>query len=437
MSRSGGGRSGRWLPGRRARSWPGVAGFWLRCLALTWIAAACRSSDRPLDDAGLSAMIDSLLPPIAEASGLEVLRPIDFALQSRAEARSFVERQLDDQLGEMRHMERAYRELGLIPDTLDLRALLLELYTEQIVGYYDPPTSRLYVVEGIPTSAAAPVVAHELVHALQDQHTDLDSLVAPARGNDRQMAAQAAAEGQATLVMIALQAAETAGRRIEPGALPDLDPMLRPALESEHAEFPVFARAPRVIRETLIFPYLQGASFVQALHRYRPVGADPPIPFGDLLPTSTQQVIHPVDRFIMARAEPLEIRLTPPGDGWTVAYANTLGQFEMTILLTEYLGDSAGEVAHPWAGDRYALLDGPAGERGFVWYTVWEDSPSADRFATRYRQLLEQREARVGTVIRFEHEGRHIVRSVEATAGIDVDSIPVPAIETLETRPDL
>jgi hypothetical protein len=419
-----------------------ASGFWRLGLAVPLVTlalqpVACRSAEIELDAAGLATMIDSLLPPIAEASGLEVLRPIDHALQPPAEARAFIEGQLDERLGELWAMERAYQELGLLPDTLDLRALLLDLYTEQVVGYYDPRTSRLYVVEGIPARTAAPVVAHELVHALQDQHHDLDALVAPERGNDRQMAAQAAAEGQATLVMIALQAAEATGRPIEPGALPDLAPMLRPSLEAEYADFPVFARAPPIVRETLLFPYLHGAAFVQALYRYRPMGTGPPVPFGSLLPTSTQQVLQPLERFILERAEPREIRLGEAGGGWRVAYQNTLGQFEVGILLRQYLGEAAAEVANGWAGDRYALLEGPGGQTALVWYSAWEDAASADRFATRYRQVLEGRDGRVGRVERDSHEGQPLVRVVEGAAPVDLGEIIAPPIRVIETRPAL
>jgi hypothetical protein len=406
-------------------------------LLLALPATACRAQERPLDADGLAAMIDSLLPPIAEASGLAVKEGVSFELQTAAEARAFIERQLDEQVDEMAGMERAYRELGLLPDTLDLRALLLELYTEQVVGYYDPATSRLYVVEGMSARAAEPVVAHELVHALQDQHANLDSLVAAARGNDRQMAAQAAAEGQATLVMMALQVARTAGRPVDPAALPDLGPMLGPALEAEHDAFPVFARAPRVIRESLLFPYLHGALFVQALYRYRPVGDPPPVPFGDLLPTSTQQVLAPLEYFVRERVEPLEIRLDPPGDGWNVASENTLGQFELTILVTEHLGEAAAGVGAGWAGDRYALLDGPDGVTALVWYTAWRDAAAADRFATRYRQLLQRREDRAGDVRREDHAGHPVVRVVQAPTGVDLTGVAAPALAVVELRPDL
>src|SRR5690606_21489386 len=106
---------------------------------------------------------------------------------------AYVEAQLTDEMPpeELEGVHATYALLGLIPDTLDLRALLLDLYTEQIVGYYDPETKTLYAVEGVQREALRPVLAHELVHALQDQHANLDSLISRERGNDRQVAAQA------------------------------------------------------------------------------------------------------------------------------------------------------------------------------------------------------------------------------------------------------
>ena len=139
-----------------------------------------------IQQAGLTAMIDSLLPPIAEASGLTVRRPVQYALQSRDEARAFIEEQLEREweLEEMAGMEGSYALLGLIPPDLDLRALLLDLYTEQVVGYYDPETDRLYVVEGVPAAAVSPVVT--LFSTSQDSSTPmpparLDGVTCPSR----------------------------------------------------------------------------------------------------------------------------------------------------------------------------------------------------------------------------------------------------------------
>lgn len=387
-----------------------------------------------LTDTELRVMIDSLLPGIAEASGMEVVRPVRFALQTQAEARRFIERQLEEELGpeELHGMERAYKALGALPDTLDLRALLLDLYTEQVVGYYDPRTDRLYVLDGATERMAAPVVAHELVHALQDQQTDLDSLVARERGNDRQMAAQAAAEGQATLVMMALQAAETTGEPIDPGTLPDLAGLLRPALEAGNAEFPVFQSAPALVRETLLFPYLGGAAFVQALYRSRR-GDSPPVPFGDLLPQSTEQVLHPAERFLGARDVPTEVELDGAGAGWSVVYSNTLGELETSIVLGEHLPGE--QSAAGWDGDRYALLEAPDGGEALVWYSVWDDAAAADRFADGWRRALEARPGRTGTVHRLEVDGRPVVRVVDADAAMDLGAVPVPSIASIREVP--
>lgn len=390
-------------------------------------SSGCGAPQEGFRDDDLGVMIDTLLPRIADASGLEVLRPVVFAMQPKAEMRAFIEEQLDAQLGgeQLRGMERAYRALGLLPADLDLRSLLLELYTEQVVGYYDPRTDRLYVVEGADASTAAPVVAHELVHALQDQHTDLEALVIAERGNDRQMAAQAAAEGQAMLVMLALQAAQASGQRIDPGSLPDLGPMMRPALEAENAQFPVFRQAPRLIRETLIFPYIGGATFVQALYRHVD-GVGPPVPFGDLLPQSTEQVLHPRRAFLDDRDAPTEVRLGEPGPGWSLVYSNTLGELETGILLSERSGDPDASAAG-WDGDRYALLQGPSGAEVVVWYSVWDDEASADRVAALLRSSGGNLQ-----VERISFSGRPVVRVLIARGGAVPGEDGIPALESME-----
>ena len=365
-----------------------------------------------MSDDELRVMIDSLLPAIAEVSGMEIRREVRFAMQSRGAARAFIETQLEEELGpeELDGMERAYKVFGLLPDTLDLRAMLLDLYTEQVVGYYDPATDRLYVLDEATPETAGPVVAHELVHALQDQHADLDSLVAKERGNDRQMAAQAAAEGQATLVMVALQAAQMSGQPVDLGALPDLTRLLAPALEAENQQFPVFRRAPRIVKETLLFPYMAGAGFVQAL--FRAHGDDPPpVPFGELLPQSTEQVMAPEARFLAERDAPTEIELGDAGGGWSVVYSNGLGQLEVSILMTEHLGIEQADAARGWDGDRYALLRGPDGQEALVWYSVWDDDASADRFAA---DVLRTGIAR--SVERTGYDGRPVVRTLIAGA---------------------
>lgn len=403
-------------------------------LVLPFLAAACRGQGRERDEARLRASIDELLPRIEELSGLEARAPVRMAMRDRTELREYVAQRMEEELppAELEGVAGAYRAFGLLPDTLDLHTLLLDLLTEQVLGYYDPATETLYLVRGVPRNALEPVLAHELVHALQDQHVDLDSLVSRERGNDRQTAAQAAVEGHATLVMVALVAERQAGRPVSPDMLPDLKRELGPALEAENEQFPVFRSAPRILRETMLFPYLEGAAFVQTLWRADPSGGRP-APFGPLLPQSTEQVMQPRERFIDTRDEPTELTLDAANGGgagdWRLVYENTLGALETEILLNEHLGAGAEQAAQGWDGDRFRLLEAPGGGRALVWYSVWDDADAADAFAAAYRRVLERRaQTRHGRVERLEVEGRPVVLVVDAERGVSLDSVPVPAL---------
>src|SRR5688572_28516607 len=143
-------------------------------------------------------------------------------MQNRDSLRSYIEQRMAEELPaqELAGVKPVYVTLGIMPADLDLQRLLLDLYTEQVVGYYDPKTKKLFVVSGADRETVRPVLVHELVHALQDQHTNLDSLIARDRGNDRQTAAHAAMEGHAVVVMFAALAEEESGRRIDPVTLP-------------------------------------------------------------------------------------------------------------------------------------------------------------------------------------------------------------------------
>lgn len=398
-------------------------------------AAACDAQSAK-DRTEVQTLINELLPQIEEVSGLAAREPVRFARPSRTEIRSYVEAQLEEELPpeELDSTRRVYSALGLVPDTLDLRELLLELYTEQVVGYYDPETETLYVVEGVQLDSILPVLAHELVHALQDQYVDLEALVARDRGNDRQTAAQAAMEGQATVLMIALMAAQVTGELIDVGQLPDMAAQWGPVLEAGYEQYPVFRSAPRILRETLLFPYLKGASFVQALARaygegegYRP----PPFPWDSLLPLSTEQVLHPDALFLARRDAPTEIVLAEPAPPWRSRFSDTMGELEMSIFLSEHLGESAARLAHGWDGDRYVLLEDDAGHTALAWYSVWDDETAADRFADGYRRTLAARPGRHALVERMTIQGRPAVFVVDVAEGVEAAAVGAPAVSSI------
>ncbi len=401
--------------------------------------ARCAAQSGPDDDAALRALVDSIMPQIERVSGMKERHPVRFARPTRAQVRTYLEQELNRHFpGESLTATRdMYADLGLVPDTLDLRRLMLDLYMEQVVGYYDPATKTLYVVKGVPRDSIVPVLSHELVHALQDQYVNLDSLISGKRGNDRQSAAQAAMEGQATVLMIALMGRRL-GQHVDIADLPDLSDKWGPVLQAGYRRFPVFRRAPRIIQETLLFPYIRGASFMQALARAAEArgapGDPPPLPFDSLLPQSTEQVLYPASKFIAQRDTPTNVVIGESTGGWRIRYQNTLGELETSIFLSQYLGQAGDRDARGWDGDRIALLRGPKGQDALVWYSVWDDSASADRFADAYRRTLALRHGRRGVVTRRQVQGRPVVAVVETPAGARPRDVPAPPLLRLDTR---
>ncbi|MGB5302361.1 MAG: hypothetical protein WBP17_04320, partial [Gemmatimonadota bacterium] len=195
-------------------------------------------------------------------SGLLARGPIQLATRSREDLEAFLVAQMAEQMppDRLEAVVRTYARLGLVPETIDLEPLLRSLLLEQVVGYYDPARDTLYVVDRVDESQIEPVLLHEIVHALQDQYVDLDSLMKANQGaNDRGTAAQAAMEGHATFAMLEWQLAAMMGGSADLTTLPGLDALLGDdPLAAAGIEMPVLAEVPTVIRESLLFPYLGG-----------------------------------------------------------------------------------------------------------------------------------------------------------------------------------
>jgi hypothetical protein len=333
---------------------------------------ACRGEARQAqakNEQDLARLVDSLRGPVEKATGLRFTSPPRSAMRSRDQVRAYLIGKLDEELPPKRlqGLETTYRLFGLLPDTLQLRPLLIDLYTEQVAGFYDPDSATLFGVEGADRTQLRLVLAHELIHALQGQHLPLDSILDARENNDRLSAAQAILEGQATLASLDVLAP---GHDVAQN--PQFWEMYREQVRRQQSSMPVFRRAPLVLRETLIFPYLQGAEF---MHWWERQGRDS-MPYGPRMPVSTEQVLHP-ERY--ARGDvPVPI-VFPQERG--VVYEDVLGEAEIRVILATLAGSDEVQTVLPigWGGDRYRLYrsaEGPA----LVWYVVWDDARSAERF---------------------------------------------------------
>ena len=335
------------------------------------------------EDPELRRLATELLSELVARSDLELKAPVRVARRSRPELMRYLEVQLDEEFppDEAAAVAQSYELLGLIPEETDLRELMLSIYTEQISGFYDPDSTAVFVMDDQPAEDLRTVLIHELVHAIQDQLTNLDSLTSRERGNDRQTAALAAIEGHATLVMFDYVTWQLQGGRGDLRDVPDFVARIRPALEGMRTRYPALAKAPLVVQEAVLFPYLEGTAFVQRLWREM---NGRPSPFADLLPLSTEQVTEGGPLAPGTRDEPVELRLVAER---TVRYTNTLGAMETAVLLRELVDEDAAAAARGWGGDRYVLLDtqdGPA----LAWWSVWDDEVARDRFVATLGSAL-------------------------------------------------
>ncbi len=324
----------------------------LAALALPLLLAglACGGSpDSALvtsSDPRLAEIAVRILPHLASHSGMELRDPVRVERRSRVDLERYLEFKIDEEFPEGRAelLSEAYALLGLVPRDMDLRGMLKALYLEQIAGFYDPDSTTLFVLDDQPDEAIESLLAHELVHAIQDQNADLDAITAPGLNNDRRVAAQAAIEGHATLVMFEFLMREQGRETLDLMDVPDFSARLGPALEAARTQSPALAGAPLVLQESVLFPYRGGVTFVESLWRER--GGRPP-PFGPDLPGSTEQILHP-EHFMSGRRDvPRNIEVSVE-DGWSRLYEDTLGELELGILL-ETVGASRSS-ARGWGG---------------------------------------------------------------------------------------
>jgi AcrR family transcriptional regulator len=350
---------------------------WRPLLLLALMVVACRGaspSAQAVSDRQLGALVDSLVPVVSKATGLAFKSTPKSAIRTREQIHAYLIAKMARELppAKLEGIAATYRLLGMVPDSIDLRQLFLDLYTEQIAGFYDPDSTTFFAIQGTNPGELRLVLAHELVHALQGQYLALDSILRDSSDADRQSAAQAVLEGQATLVSLVVMA-------------PGMDIVnndgfwatFRDQLQQQQTGTTVYARAPMVIREDLTFPYVAGADFMRWYDKNHP-GA---VPFSTAMPQSTEQILHP-DRYA-AGDRPVPVRFTDDTAG--VIFDDTFGEFDIDLLRAVLVGATSPRTdpAIGWGGDRLRIYRSPAGP-ALVWVTTWD----APRFASQFHDQI-------------------------------------------------
>lgn len=379
----------------------------------------CRALPAEPEAGSFRAAKDAALEKVARIRGLPSRHPVPASTldRDRLHERLLVLFEEEYPMEEARADSAAGALLGFFDGEIDLRAVLLGTLGEEVAGYYDPQTKRLYLIEAKPapkrwwqkilgggsgagSAEFEAALAHELAHALADQHFDLFSLGRSVESDDdAALAAEALVEGDATLVML-LATSDPATREAllarSSGAvdryLREFAPVLAALLSGRS-----YRDAPLLVRESLLFPYLGGLSLSLRLAK----GGR-----WDLAdrafrepPASTEQVLHPEKYPLLGDSggdPPLALELPPggpfeesegPGEGspaWRLVKENCLGEFQTEVLLRPRLGRSrSAPAAAGWDGDLYRLYgrEGVPGTACLVWVSTWDGPEDAAEFA--------------------------------------------------------
>ncbi len=315
---------------------------------------------------------------------LNFKQPVERNFMTRADLAKYQEEEFrrDNPPEDITKYQKIYEIFGFTPKGFDLARTYIDLLNEQVLGFYDPQTKKLYiVVDGDPNKVSPLVkftVEHELTHGLQDQYYDLQKL-RPIRkptdtewNDDRDAALTALIEGDA----VQSQTVWLLGGNLSQSELQQI------VTESGSSSSNQLDKSPLILKDTLLFPYEAGASFVQQVYQKGGWAAVDKV-WKESPPQSTSQILHP-EKYLN-RVEPVKVALTSQvetlGNGWKSLDINTQGELQTRIWLQGGVGaDEAKKAATGWAGDRYQVVEDAQGQAGFVWRSQWDNDKESGEF---------------------------------------------------------
>ena len=361
----------------------------------------------------LFSLVDELIKFSSDETGLPIKSQVKRQITSRAIVESNLKEKFDEDESSKRLQEGeiVLKKFGLLDRDFSLKPFLLALLKEQIEAYYDSKTKTVYMLDWVGIDEQKPVLAHELTHALQDQHSDLEkwgdqtpedvSLNSPGdtdhlARDEMDTARTAVVEGQATVVMMDY-ILKPMGKSLVKD--PDVMDYVQQQMSVSQGS-PMLARAPLLLSESLLFPYSDGLSFEQDVWMDQGQTAA----FTGTLdhpPTSSWEILNP--REYEARrtpAVPLLPNIHPLVDSLYKPYdIGQMGQLDVRILTEIFGGEQAARDLTPawdgglyWAGQQLSAKT-PADKAktdsiAIFYLSAWKNAASARAFAELYADEL-------------------------------------------------
>jgi len=321
---------------------------------------------------------------LLEAGKLRSLAPhasVPCVIRSRGEIELFLRKNIAEKFPkETLAMEQLlYQALGIVPDDYPYEKEIVQAYVQQIGGYYDPDRKEFVMLDSMPEKLQGPVAVHELTHALQDQKFGLSHFLDPKeRESDELMARAALVEGDATAIMQDFMTGRAS----------------RSSKGLSEVSFPESAaKIPETLERILLFPYLDGLTFVRHVQRFGGMSAinaafsHPP--------TTSREVLHPeqyVNRWFIPEQLPRQ-DVERPVEKASPIYADTVGEFAVSVLLGTALSSKhrGAACAKGWRRDRVIIFKGESDKRFVSWTSEWDSQDESIEFYECYREMVKAR----------------------------------------------
>jgi hypothetical protein len=364
----------------------------------------------------LFSSVDAILKFDSEDTGLPILHSVRRRLVTRAHVERYLMQQLHDDRDAKRleRSELVLKKFGLLDRDFQLQPFLIKLLREQIAGYYNDKTQTVNLLDWIPPAEQKPVLAHELTHALQDQHIHLakwdqqsdQSVAKNVRQDNRHIATDeqdtardAVVEGQAMAVFLDYALAP-AGKNIltAPQVVDKMDQAM-----ADSADSPTLSSAPLLLQQSLIFPYVAGLKFVQTVLAARGKQAA----FAGMLdrpPSSSYEIMTPkvyLDRAPVPLLHMPDIHalIDPHYRPYDIG---VMGEFDVQILTELFGGQNAAKALTPaWRGGIYYTAqdksvksqaeDNSPASLALLYLSRWATPQDAQAFAEIYAREVPRK----------------------------------------------
>jgi hypothetical protein len=358
--------------------------------------------------------VDKIVAFASEDSGFPKRTAVKRRLVSSAEVEKFTrdQQEKEEYAQRLTRSEMTMKKFGLLSRDFNLREFVVRANGKEIAAYYDDETKTISMVNWIPLERQAPILAHELTHALQDQNYDLKAWMkveAPKPGekknnesdvnDDSIPARRAAVEGQAQIVFVDYILAPL-GRNLQntPGLLYQMEePAVKAAADSQ-----LLHDAPVILREMGTFPYREGLIFEGELLEkggkqmaFSGVFARPP--------RNTHEVMQPTAYMNREKLSQVHIPDVQQilSDKYAVYDTGGVGELDVRALLKTYGNRKEADIlAGSWSGGAYVAFRRTAkpaadalttADLSLLYVSRWKSPASADRFAHIYATAIAQR----------------------------------------------